>query len=64
VAPGLHVVAGRSYYLGVNARAQQQAILLSGGKVTYLDPGEARKALPQDGYERSWELWKQQLAGK
>ena len=64
VAPGLHVVAGRSYYLSVNAKAQQQAILLSGGKVTYLDPGEARKALPQDGYERSWELWKHQLAAK
>jgi ribulose-5-phosphate 4-epimerase/fuculose-1-phosphate aldolase len=64
VAPGLHVVAGRSYYLSVNARAQQQAIQLGGGKVTYLDPGEARKALPQDGYERSWELWKHQVAGK
>jgi ribulose-5-phosphate 4-epimerase/fuculose-1-phosphate aldolase len=64
VAPGLHVVAGRAYYLSVNARAQQQAILLGGGKVTYLDPGEARKALPQDGYERSWELWKQQVALK
>lgn len=64
VAPGLHVVAGRSYYLSVNARAQQQAIQLGGGKVTYLDPGEARKALPQDGYERSWELWKQQVSAK
>jgi ribulose-5-phosphate 4-epimerase/fuculose-1-phosphate aldolase len=64
VAPGLHVVAGRSYYLSVNAKVQQQAIALGGGKVTYLDPGEARKALPQDGYERSWELWKQQVAQK
>jgi HCOMODA/2-hydroxy-3-carboxy-muconic semialdehyde decarboxylase len=62
VAPSLHVVAGRSYYLSVNARALQQAIALGGGKVTYLDPGEARKSLSQDGYERSWELWKQQLA--
>jgi ribulose-5-phosphate 4-epimerase/fuculose-1-phosphate aldolase len=64
VAPGLHVVAGRSYYLSVNAKVQQQAIALGGGKVTYLDPGEARKALPQDGYERSWELWKQQVGQK
>jgi ribulose-5-phosphate 4-epimerase/fuculose-1-phosphate aldolase len=64
VAPGLHVVAGRAYYLSVNAKVQQQAIALGGGKVTYLDPGEARKALPQDGYERSWELWKQQVAQK
>jgi ribulose-5-phosphate 4-epimerase/fuculose-1-phosphate aldolase len=64
VAPGLHVVAGRSYYLSVNAKVEQQAIALGGGKVTYLDPGEARKALPQDGYERSWELWKQQVTQK
>ena len=64
VAPSLHVVAGRSYYMSVNARTQLQAIQLSGGKVTYLDPGEARKALPQDGYERSWELWKHQVAAK
>ena len=64
VAPSLHVVAGRSYYLSVNAKAQQQAIALSGGKVTFLDPGEARKASAQDGYERSWELWKHQLGVK
>jgi ribulose-5-phosphate 4-epimerase/fuculose-1-phosphate aldolase len=62
VAPSLHVVAGRSYYLSINAKTQQQAILLGGGKVTYLDPGESQKALPQDGYERTWELWKHQLA--
>jgi HCOMODA/2-hydroxy-3-carboxy-muconic semialdehyde decarboxylase len=64
VAPSLHVVAGRSYYLAVNAKVQQQAIALGGGKVTYLDPGEACKALPQDGYERTWELWKKQLGDK
>ena len=64
VAPSLHVVAGRAYYMSVNAKTQQQAILLGGGKVTYLDPGEARKALPQDGYERSWELWKHQATAK
>ncbi len=64
VAPSLHVVAGRSYYMSVNAKAQQQAIQMGAGKVTYLDPGEAQKALPQDGYERSWQLWKQQVAAK
>jgi hypothetical protein len=37
---------------------------LGGGKVIYLDPGEARKAFPQDGYERSWELWKQRVTAK
>ena len=64
VAPSLHVVAGRSYYMMVNAKVEQQAILLSGGKVTYLDPEEARKAAGQDGFERAWTLWKQELTGK
>jgi HCOMODA/2-hydroxy-3-carboxy-muconic semialdehyde decarboxylase len=64
VAPSLHVVAGRSYYMSVNAKAQQQAIQMGGEKVTYLDPGEAQKALPQDGYERSWQLWKHQVTAK
>jgi hypothetical protein len=44
----------------MNARLQQDAILLSGGKVTYLDPEEAKKAA-QDGYERAWDLWKQKV---
>jgi len=37
-AAGLHVVVGRAYYMKVNAKLQQDAMLLSGGKVTYLDP--------------------------
>jgi ribulose-5-phosphate 4-epimerase/fuculose-1-phosphate aldolase len=57
----LHVVVGRAYYMKMNAKIQQDAILLSGGKVTYLDPDEAKKAAPQDGFERAWDLWKQQV---
>jgi ribulose-5-phosphate 4-epimerase/fuculose-1-phosphate aldolase len=64
VAPSLHVVAGRAYYMTVNARVEAQAIQLSGGKVTYLEQDEARKAAPQDGYERSWDLWKHSAAAK
>ena len=64
VAPSLHVVAGRSYYMMVNARVQAQALQLGGGKVTYLEPDEAAKAAPQDGYERAWDLWKHSVAGK
>lgn len=64
VASSLHIVAGRAYYMMVNAKVEQQAILLSGGKVTYLDPEEARKAAGQDGFERAWTLWKQELGGK
>jgi ribulose-5-phosphate 4-epimerase/fuculose-1-phosphate aldolase len=64
VAPSLHVVAGRAYYMTVNARVEAQAIQLGGGKVTYLEDEEARKAAPQDGYERSWDLWKQSVSVK
>ena len=61
VAGSLHVVVGRAYYMNMNARLQAQAIML-GGRVTYLESEEARKAAPQDGYERAWELWKQKVA--
>jgi ribulose-5-phosphate 4-epimerase/fuculose-1-phosphate aldolase len=64
VAPSLHVVVGRAYYMTVNARVQAQALQLGGGKVHYLEPEEARKAAPQDGYERAWDLWKQAVTRK
>jgi HCOMODA/2-hydroxy-3-carboxy-muconic semialdehyde decarboxylase len=56
-------VVGRAYYLDSNARLQEQAILL-GGKVTYFEPEEAKKAAPQDGYERAWGVWKQKASTK
>jgi HCOMODA/2-hydroxy-3-carboxy-muconic semialdehyde decarboxylase len=58
-ASSLHLVVGKAYYLNLNARLQMQAMQLSGGKVTYLDPGEAKNS-PQD-YERSWDFWKARL---
>jgi HCOMODA/2-hydroxy-3-carboxy-muconic semialdehyde decarboxylase len=61
VAPNLHVVVGRAYYMNLNARLQEQAILL-GGQVTYLEPEEARKAGAQDGFERAWTHWKARVA--
>ena len=61
VAPNLHVVVGRAYYMALNARLQEQAILL-GGQVTYLEPEEARKAGAQDGFERAWTHWKARVA--
>ena len=60
VAPSLHVVAGRSYYMNLNARLQREALLL-GGPVTYLTPEEASKASAQDGFERAWDYWKHRL---
>jgi HCOMODA/2-hydroxy-3-carboxy-muconic semialdehyde decarboxylase len=50
-------VVGRSIYLDLNARIQAQAIAL-GGKITYIDPEEARKYAASDNYSRAWELWK------
>lgn len=60
VAPSLHVVVGRAYYMNLNARLEAQAIAL-GGTVTYLDPVEAQKTGAQDGFERAWDYWKSKL---
>ena len=59
VATSLHLVVGKAYYLNTNARLQWQAMQLGGGKVTYLDPEEAKKAAQT--YERSWDAWKSRL---
>jgi len=58
-ATSLHLVVGKTYYLNLNARLQLQAMQLGGGKVTYLDPTEAKNST-QD-YERSWDFWKSRL---
>ena len=61
-ATSLHLVVGKAYYLNLNARLQMQAMQLGGGKVTYLNPEEAKNSA-QD-YERSWDFWKSRLPGK
>ena len=61
VATSLHVVAARAYYLNLNARLQLQAMQL-GGKVTYLDSEESKKAATD--YERSWDSWKSKVTTK
>jgi ribulose-5-phosphate 4-epimerase/fuculose-1-phosphate aldolase len=66
VGAGLPYAVGRSIYLEVNARIQTQAIGL-GGRVTYIDPEEAKKVLEAGenrGYERAWELWKRKVMAK
>ena len=63
VAPSLHVVVGRAYYLSFNARVQASAMLL-GGKVTYLSPEEAEKSTAQDGWERAWSLFSAKAKAK
>jgi ribulose-5-phosphate 4-epimerase/fuculose-1-phosphate aldolase len=61
VGETVKVAVGRAYYLDLNARVQEQAILL-GGKVTYFEAEEAKKTAPQDGFERAWGVWKQKAA--
>jgi len=61
VADSLHVVVGRTYYMNVNARELHQALQLPGSKITYIQPNEATTMAAQDGYERAWTLWKQQV---
>jgi len=56
-------VVGRAIYLDLNAKAQEQAVLL-GGSVKYFEPEEARKAGSQDGFERAWGIWKQKAEAK
>jgi HCOMODA/2-hydroxy-3-carboxy-muconic semialdehyde decarboxylase len=66
VGTSIPIAVGRSIYLDMNAQIQTQAMAL-GGKVTYLDPQEARKVMDAGenrGYERAWELWKSKIAVK
>jgi len=63
VADTIPNVVGRSIYLDLNARIQAQAIAL-GGKITYIDPEEARKYAASDNYSRAWELWKRKATTK
>jgi len=60
VGKTIPMVVGRSIYLDLNAKIQQQALAL-GGTINYLDPQEAQKMVDAGenrSYERPWELWK------
>jgi ribulose-5-phosphate 4-epimerase/fuculose-1-phosphate aldolase len=61
VADSLHVVVGRAYYMNVNARELLQALMVPGAKISYIQPNEAAAMATQDGYERAWTLWKNQV---
>jgi ribulose-5-phosphate 4-epimerase/fuculose-1-phosphate aldolase len=63
VGESVKVAVGRAVYLDLNARVQEQAILL-GGKVTYFEAEEAKKTAPQDGFERAWNVWKSKASSK
>jgi HCOMODA/2-hydroxy-3-carboxy-muconic semialdehyde decarboxylase len=57
VADSLHVVAGRAYYMMINARTQLEAMAIGGKRVVYLNQEEAETVAAQDGFERAWALW-------
>jgi HCOMODA/2-hydroxy-3-carboxy-muconic semialdehyde decarboxylase len=65
VAEDLPHAVFRSVYTELNARLQAQAISL-GGKVTYLDDEEARKAEATMGstVQRPWDLWRRKAMAK
>jgi len=65
VGPSLIHAVFRSVYTEMNAKLQAQAMSL-GGKVTYLDPEEARKADASVAgtLERPWELWKRKALSR
>jgi ribulose-5-phosphate 4-epimerase/fuculose-1-phosphate aldolase len=64
VADSLHVVAGRAYYMMINARTQLQAMAAGGKDVVYLNQKEAETVAAQDGFERAWTLWTSEQRGK
>jgi HCOMODA/2-hydroxy-3-carboxy-muconic semialdehyde decarboxylase len=61
VGPTIPHAVARSVYMEMNARLQQQALAM--GKVTYLEPEEARlaDATVSGTYGRPWELWKRRV---
>ncbi len=65
VGASLREAVARSVYMETNARLQMEAIAL-GGRVTYLDPEEARQAEAaiRPTLDRPWELWRRKALGK
>jgi HCOMODA/2-hydroxy-3-carboxy-muconic semialdehyde decarboxylase len=60
-ATSLHAAVGKAFYLNLNARLQYQAMQL-GGKVTFMDPAEARQV--EQDYEGAWQTWKAGLPAR
>jgi len=63
VAENIQRAVGRSIYLDVNARMQQQAMAIADGKhpVVYMDEGEVAANVSWQNYERAWDLWKRKV---
>jgi ribulose-5-phosphate 4-epimerase/fuculose-1-phosphate aldolase len=57
VAEDVATAVGRSIFLEFNAKTQAAAMAL-GGKVTYIDPEEARLRVRPNQYIKGWEIWR------
>lgn len=57
---------GRSIYLDINARMQQQAIALAGKErtIVFMDEAEVAANVSWQSYERAWELWRARVMAR
>jgi ribulose-5-phosphate 4-epimerase/fuculose-1-phosphate aldolase len=57
---------GRSIYLDINARMQQQAIALAGTdrSIVFMDEAEVAANVSWQSYERAWELWRARVMAR
>jgi HCOMODA/2-hydroxy-3-carboxy-muconic semialdehyde decarboxylase len=60
VGENIQRAVGRSIYLDINARMQQQAIALAAGErpIVFMDDAEVAANVSWQNYERAWDLWK------
>ena len=63
VGQTLRHAVGRSVYLELSARTQQEAMAL-GGTLEYLSAEEARRIEDRRNYDRQWELWRRRASGR
>ena len=63
VAENIQRAVGRSVYLDINAKMQQQAIALAGNErpIVFMDDAEVAANVSWQNYERAWDLWKRKV---
>ncbi len=65
VAENLPRAVGRSIYLDINARMQQQAIALAGTRpIVFMDEAEVAANVSWQNYDRAWDLWKKRVSAR
>ena len=66
VGESVQRAVGRSIYLDINARMQQQAIALAGDDraIVFMDEAEVAANVSWQSYERAWDLWKTRVMAR